>query len=190
MANGVVCPHCKSELEGQVKHDDIVDCPECNRKFNVTFTDLQNYKKLQAQINPYVEGKGVSKLFKVCMMIFGFIFLLGIVMSIANRDPNDHSTSAERQARYEKYVANKSEVPNPLPNDNNTTIPTQNVEARLQQSANKVAEKYIGQYEIAKGNGDKTRKCVLAGMVATAYLNANDAENYRLWHYYEKEDCK
>lgn len=56
--------------------------------------------------------------------------------------------------------------------------------------ANRVADDYKSQYQIAKGNGDKARMCALAGLVATAYLNAKDEENYRLWRYYEEKDCK
>lgn len=56
--------------------------------------------------------------------------------------------------------------------------------------ANQVADDYQSQYQIAKGNGDKARMCALAGLVATAYLNAKDDENYRLWRYYEQKDCK
>ncbi len=129
----------------------------------------------------------MSKLFKVFMAIFGVILVYGIVASRINRDPNDHSTAVERQANYEKYVANK---PIQEPVTTNIPAPTKTAEQRQQQSANHVAQKYIAQYEIAKGNGDKPRKCALAGLVATAYLNANDSENYRLWHYYEEQDCK
>lgn len=94
----ITCPFCKSELEGDVNAGDEVDCPECDK----TFTARIIPNEISTQ------PKGMSKLFKVFMAIFGVILVYGIVASRVNRDPNDHSTAEEGQANYEKYVAKSS----------------------------------------------------------------------------------
>jgi hypothetical protein len=51
----------------------------------------------------------------------------------------------------------------------------------MQKIENQVAEDAVKQYEIAKRQGDKTQIYVQAGMVAAAYLQAKDEENYKKW---------
>lgn len=58
------------------------------------------------------------------------------------------------------------------------------------QSAYRVAAKKIDEYELAKGNGDKMKACVLAGHVNIAYLRAEDQEMYGRWRYIEKQRCE
>lgn len=53
-----------------------------------------------------------------------------------------------------------------------------------------VASGAVDQYEIAKRGGDKVDRCVRAGIVAAAYLQAKDEANYATWKQTEKADCK
>jgi hypothetical protein len=52
-----------------------------------------------------------------------------------------------------------------------------------------VAQDVVKQYEIAKRGGDKMDKCVHAGLVAAAFLQAKDEANYSKWKAIEKSDC-
>ena len=46
------------------------------------------------------------------------------------------------------------------------------------------------QYDIVKRNGNAIDAYVQAGLVAAAYLQANDEENYKKWKEIEKEEAK
>jgi len=61
---------------------------------------------------------------------------------------------------------------------------------QMQTIENQVTEDAIKQYEIAYRQGDKMQIYVQAGMVAAAYLQAQDEENYRKWKAIEKEAGK
>jgi len=52
-----------------------------------------------------------------------------------------------------------------------------------------VAADAVREYNIAKAKGDPMDACVHAGMVAAAYLQANDSSNYELWKATERADC-
>lgn len=60
----------------------------------------------------------------------------------------------------------------------------------LQKIENQVAADAVKQYEIAKKNGSATDAYVQAGMVAAAFLQANDEENYKKWKKIEQEEAK
>ncbi|MFB6457427.1 hypothetical protein ACE38W_19290 [Chitinophaga sp. Hz27] len=60
----------------------------------------------------------------------------------------------------------------------------------LQSIQNQVAVDAEQQYEIAKKQGDKMQTYVQAGLVAAAYLQAKDEENYNKWKAIEKEAGK
>jgi hypothetical protein len=47
----------------------------------------------------------------------------------------------------------------------------------------------IRQYNIVKSNGSGVEKCVHAGLVAAAYLQANDENGYKEWKRIEERDC-
>ena len=53
-----------------------------------------------------------------------------------------------------------------------------------------VADDSVKQYEIAKTSGSAVDRCVHAGMVAAAYLQAKDDVNYKLWKQTEGLDCE
>jgi hypothetical protein len=54
---------------------------------------------------------------------------------------------------------------------------------------NQVAVDAVGQYMIAKRQGDPTEICVQAKLVASAYLQAQNEAQYDLWKSTEKADC-
>jgi hypothetical protein len=60
----------------------------------------------------------------------------------------------------------------------------------MQQIENQVALDAEKQYEIAKNGGDKIQTYVQAGLVATAYLQANDQANYNKWKAIEKQEAQ
>lgn len=58
----------------------------------------------------------------------------------------------------------------------------------LQQVKSKVAEDMISQYRIAKNSGTAMDAYVRAGLVAEAYLQANDEADYSYWKGIQKQD--
>ena len=64
------------------------------------------------------------------------------------------------------------------------------VDAQMDGIHNKVADDMVAQYEIAKKQGDAMQTCVQAGMVSSAYLQAQDETKYNEWKAIEKTDCK
>lgn len=54
----------------------------------------------------------------------------------------------------------------------------------------KVAEDSIAQYETAAAAGSAMDKCVYAGFVVAAFIQAKDAENAAKWKAVERADCK
>jgi hypothetical protein len=59
----------------------------------------------------------------------------------------------------------------------------------MQGIKDQVAEDAVKQYEIAAQQGDKMQKCVQAGLVSAAYLQAQNQEQYNLWKAKERVDC-
>ena len=57
----------------------------------------------------------------------------------------------------------------------------------MQQIENKVATDAVTQYNIAARNGTAMDRCVQAGMVSAAFLQAKDEGN---WKQTEKRDCE
>jgi hypothetical protein len=54
----------------------------------------------------------------------------------------------------------------------------------------KVAADSVAQYNIAARSGTPMDKCVHAGLVAAAYLQAKDEPNYKTWKSREDADCR
>lgn len=54
---------------------------------------------------------------------------------------------------------------------------------------NKVATDAVDQYRIAERSGTKMDRCVQAGLVSAAYLQAKDEDNYKVWKRTERIDC-
>ena len=52
-----------------------------------------------------------------------------------------------------------------------------------------VTSDFEEQYKIASRGGDKVQICVQAGLVAAAYLQAHDSENFDKWKSSERVDC-
>ena len=59
----------------------------------------------------------------------------------------------------------------------------------VKRAAAQVAKDSVAQHEIAKRNGSATDVCVQAGLVAAAFLQAQDQEQYRVWKKTETEEC-
>lgn len=55
---------------------------------------------------------------------------------------------------------------------------------------NEVAADSLKEYELAKKHGDRADVCLRAGLVAEAYLQAKDEENYAKWRDIERADCR
>ncbi len=60
----------------------------------------------------------------------------------------------------------------------------------LQKIQNQVATDSVAQYGIALRNGTAMDRCVQAGMVTAAFLQAQDKQNYQKWKTIEKSDCR
>ena len=71
-----------------------------------------------------------------------------------------------------------------------TTGMVQQANVTMGQIKNQVAEDAVAQYRIAANQGDRIQKCVQAGMVAAAYLQAQDSADYDRWKAVEKRDCR
>ncbi|GAB3416224.1 zinc ribbon domain-containing protein [Massilia agilis] len=52
-----------------------------------------------------------------------------------------------------------------------------------------VANDAVKQYDIAKTSGSAMDRCVQAGMVSAAFLQAKDDANYKVWKQTESDDC-
>lgn len=60
----------------------------------------------------------------------------------------------------------------------------------LQEIENEVAEEAARQYQIVKAKGgSRTDLCVQAGIVAAAYLQAENPSKYEIWKIRERTDC-
>jgi hypothetical protein len=71
---------------------------------------------------------------------------------------------------------------------NSLTMSTAN--SNMQTIENQVADDQVAQYKIAVRGGTKMEVCVHAQMVAAAYLQSKDEENYTKWEAIQHNDCK
>jgi hypothetical protein len=62
-------------------------------------------------------------------------------------------------------------------------------ERGMQDIKEKVAADEVKQYEIAKRHGSAIDACVHAGLVAAAYLQAQEEGSYQEWKGIERSDC-
>lgn len=160
MARGVVCPHCSSELEGTVNLSEVIECPECHKQFDVTKQTISAFERA----NPST----FQQLRTWITPVLGLMLIIMFVFVSCSEKPKPNTTV------------------NNLP----SSIPTsQTKEEYKQHLANSVAADKIAEYEIAKGNGDKMKACVLAGIINQAFLTAKDEEHYGIWRGVEKDRC-
>lgn len=61
--------------------------------------------------------------------------------------------------------------------------------ALMRDIENQVAADAVAQYRIVERNGSAMDKCVQAGMVAAAFLQANDEGSYSTWKATERTEC-
>lgn len=59
----------------------------------------------------------------------------------------------------------------------------------MKKIQNNVAADAVAEYGIAQRNGNNIDQCVQAGIVAAAYLQANDEKNYAHWKGMRDRDC-
>ncbi len=64
------------------------------------------------------------------------------------------------------------------------------VEKEMSKIEYQVANDAVRQYELAKKHGDPIDVYVHAGLVAAAYLQAEDEENYKKWKNIERQEAK
>jgi len=62
--------------------------------------------------------------------------------------------------------------------------------SKVQASPNKVVDDQVVQYNFAVRAGTKMDRCVQAGFVASAYIQAKDEPNYEEWQRIRHDDCK
>jgi hypothetical protein len=61
---------------------------------------------------------------------------------------------------------------------------------RAQTVPTKIVQDQVAQYNFAVKAGSKTDRCVQAGFVASAYIQAKDAPNHEEWERIRQDDCK
>ncbi len=64
------------------------------------------------------------------------------------------------------------------------------VSANMQSIHDKVVTDALAQFDIVKESGSAVDKCVQAGMVKAALLQAQDAKGYASWTQLEEQLCK
>lgn len=64
------------------------------------------------------------------------------------------------------------------------------VDGQLASIHDKVARDAVAQYQIAAQSGAPMDRCVQAGLVAAAFLQAQDQASYAQWKDTERRDCK
>lgn len=62
-------------------------------------------------------------------------------------------------------------------------------DAQMDDINAKVAEDAVAQYQITQSSGSAMDRCVQAGIVAAAYLQAQDQPQYERWKATESSDC-
>lgn len=62
-------------------------------------------------------------------------------------------------------------------------------ERRLDDIRAQVAADAVERYEIVRESGDPMDRCVQAGFVTAAYLQAGDQSNYERWKMTQRVDC-
>lgn len=64
------------------------------------------------------------------------------------------------------------------------------VDGQMQSIQDKVADDAVKQYNIASVGGKAIDRCVQAGLVAAAYLQAQNQQQYNSWKVIEASDCR
>ena len=61
---------------------------------------------------------------------------------------------------------------------------------KAQTIPTKVVQDQVAQYNFAVRAGSKSDRCVQAGFVASAYIQAKDEPNHEEWERIRQDDCK
>jgi uncharacterized lipoprotein NlpE involved in copper resistance len=62
--------------------------------------------------------------------------------------------------------------------------------SEVEEAKYKIVDEFLKEYEVAERTGNRSEKCWRAGMVATAYREADDDAAYRKWKAIQKDDCE
>lgn len=65
-----------------------------------------------------------------------------------------------------------------------------NVNSKQPAAPNKAVDDQVLQYNMAVKAGTQTDRCVQAGFVASAYIQAKDEPNYQAWSGIRNNECK
>ena len=79
MANGVVCPYCKSNLERDVQLEERVTCSECNKSFKVREHMIDAFNK---KANPSLGKRMGLGTLKIVGGIIGFFIVLFLAVNL------------------------------------------------------------------------------------------------------------
>ena len=97
----ISCPHCSTELQGQISTGQIVECSECHRQFEATPERLNNAPPVLARsvapIHEPVSRKPKSRAGLLLMIAVGLVFMLSFIAP----DSGD-STETKATAKAEK----------------------------------------------------------------------------------------
>jgi hypothetical protein len=106
---------------------------------------------------------------KVILSIIAFIFLVGFLAGPKESNTNSRSTSSSG-ARTSDQVSRSG--------------------SRFMDDINeKVISDAEREYQIASSSGTNVDRCVHAGMVAAAHLQAHNQPSYQSWKMREERDC-
>ncbi len=168
---GVKCPHCGELMEGKIKKKEVICCISCRKPLQVTEEGMMAYEmEKEFTVWDYIRTYGI-----ITVGMFIGLWVIGLFLYI------ELFGEKKPKSQYEttQHKTSQQTVPSATP-----------VKTHRQKLAYKVAYNKTQQYEIAKGNGDKMKTCVLAGHVAEAYLQALDNDMYKRWKSIESQRCQ
>jgi hypothetical protein len=114
----------------------------------------------------FYKARGTATMKKLLALI-AFIFIVGALAGPdkSNPNPNSHSTT-------KSYSANSSQA-----------------SSFMDDVHSKVISDAEREYQMASSSGGNVDRCVQAGMVAAAYLQAHNQPSYQSWKMREEMDC-
>lgn len=107
------------------------------------------------------------------IFVIAFLGLLGILAGPNKDDPSSHPATKSSAATSDQAYAATSDQVSQFMDDVNS----------------KVIRDAEREYQIASSSGSDVDRCVQAGMVAAAYLQAHDQPSYQSWKMREDMDC-
>jgi hypothetical protein len=109
---------------------------------------------------------------KKVLYILGFLFVVGLLAG--PRDKSGSTTDSTSASSYSSHNSSTSTRASSFMDD-------------VREKVIKDAER---EYQIASASGTRIDRCVQAGMVAAAYLQAHNQPSYQSWKMREEADCQ